>query len=65
MRDIAEFLEDHEDEIIAEGLKKHYDLCKITEPNQEMLDAFALVLKYFMTPSNYLKWLKEVSNEHT
>ena len=60
MRDIAEFLEDHEDEVVVAVLKKHYDL----ETNQEMLDAIALVLKDFMPPSDYLKWLKEVANEH-
>jgi hypothetical protein len=53
MRDIAQFLEDHEDEIVVEALKKHYDL----ETNQEMLDAIAFVLRDFMPPSDYLKWL--------
>ena len=61
MRDIAEFLEDHEDEVVVAVLKKHYDL----ETNQETLDAIALVLYDFMPPSDYLKWLKEVENEHT
>jgi hypothetical protein len=61
MRDIAEFLEDHEDEVVAEALKKHYDLCKMTEANQEMLDAIALVLKDFMPPSDYLKWIREIA----
>jgi hypothetical protein len=73
MSDIAKFIEDHEDEIVAEALKKYYDLCnrqnKIDnsdmgiEPDQEILDAIALVLKDFMSPSDYLKWLNSIATK--
>ncbi len=78
-KNIAEFLEDHEDEIVVIALKKYYDLCNrpnkidnsdmVIEPDQEILDAISLVLKDFMTPTDYLKWLtaletrKELDNE--
>jgi len=69
MSDIAKFLEDHEDEIVVIALKKYYDLCSqpnkidnsdmIIEPDQEILDALAIVLRDFMAPSEYLKWVEE------
>ena len=57
MSDIEEFLEDHEDEVVVAVLKKHYKLGA----NQENLNAIALVLKDFMPPSEYLKWIKEIA----
>ena len=56
-KNIAEFLEDHEDEVVVSALITYYDLCKMTEANQEILDAIALVLKEFMPPSDYRNWL--------
>jgi hypothetical protein len=66
-KNIAEFLEGHEDEIVVIALKKYYDLCNrpnkidnsdmVIEPDQEILDAISLVLKDFMAPSDYLRWL--------
>jgi len=73
MSDIAQFLEDHEDEIVVIALKKYYDLCNrpnkidnsdmVIEPDQEILDAVALVLRDFMSPSDYLKWLNSTNGE--
>ena len=65
---IAEFLEDHEDEIVVITLKKYYDLCnrpnKIDiEPDQDILDAIALVLRDFMPPSDYLKWKNSIATK--
>ena len=65
---IAEFLEDHEDEIVVEALKRYYKLLSIPnkidiEPDQEILDAVALVLKDFMAPSEYLKWVNSIATK--
>jgi len=65
-QNIAEFLEDHEEEIVVIALKKYYDLCNIPnriERDQEMLDAIALVLEDFMAPSDYLKWLNSIATK--
>ena len=72
-QNIAEFLEDHEDEIVVIALKKYYDLCKkpdkidnsddVIEPDQEILDAIALVLKDFMAPTDYLKWVDSIATK--
>jgi len=66
-QNIAEFLEDHEEEIVVIGLKKYYDLLKIPnrdiEHDQEILDAIALVLRDFMAPSDYLKWLNSIATK--
>ena len=70
---IAEFIEDHEDEIVVIALKKYYDLCNrpnkidnsdmVIEPDQEILDAVALVLRDFMSPSDYLKWVNSIATK--
>jgi hypothetical protein len=72
-KDIAEFLEDHEDEIVVIALKKYYDLCNrpnridnsdmVIEPDQEILDAISLVLKDFMPPADYLRWLTSLATK--
>jgi hypothetical protein len=72
-QNIAEFLEDHEDEVVVSALLTYYDLCnrqnKINnsdmgiEPDQEILDAIALVLRDFMPPSDYLKWLNSIDTK--
>ena len=53
------FIEDHEEEIVVTALKRYYDVCKNNrlETDLKILDAIELVLKDFMTPSEYLKWL--------
>ena len=65
-QNIAEFLEDHEDEIVVIALKKYYDLCNIPnkniQPDQEILDAIAIVLEDFMPPSDYLKWKNSIKD---
>ena len=65
----AEFLEDHEDEIVVIALKNYYNLCNkpdkidnsddILEPDTELLSAIDRVLQDFMPYSDYLKWKKE------
>jgi len=72
-QNIAEFLEDHEDEIVVIALKKYYDLCNrpnridnsdmVIEPDQEILDAITIVLRDFMPPSDYLKWLNSIATK--
>ena len=73
-KSIAEFFEDHEDEIVVIALKKYYDLCNrpdkidnsdmVIEPDQESLDAISLVLKDFMSPTDYLRWINSIKTRN-
>lgn len=73
-KSIAEFFEDHEDEIVVIALKKYYDLCNrpnkidnsdmVIEPDQEILDAISLVLKDFMLPTDYLRWINSIKTRN-
>ena len=73
-KSIAEFFEDHEDEIVVIALKKYYDLCNrpdkidnsdmVIEPDQEILDAISLVLKDFMSPTDYLRWINSIKTRN-
>jgi hypothetical protein len=66
-QNIAEFLEDHEDEVVVSALMTYYDLCNRPNNNiefdQKILDAIALVLRDFMPPSDYLKWLNSIKTK--
>jgi hypothetical protein len=62
-QNIAEFLEDHEDEVVVSALMTYYDLCNRVESDQKILDAIAIVLEDFMPPSDYLKWLNSIKTK--
>ena len=52
------------DEVVLNHLKVDYGLYdnpeKFFEPDQELLDAFKLVIKYYSANGEYEKWLTEI-----
>ena len=55
------------DEVVLNHLKVDYGLYdnpeKFFEPDQELLDAFKLVIKYYSSHKQYKEWLTEVKEK--
>lgn len=55
-------MSEHEDKIVVEALKNYYVVCKNNrlETDLKILDAIEIVLKDFLTPTQYQKWRYEL-----
>ena len=60
------------EEIVREELKLAYELCNrpdhvdcsntLLEPDQELLNALKIALKYFSAPKEYSEWIEKIES---